>query len=441
MITEKTKAILLFTSYLGKDTNRTLKPLTTNEWNRFALWLKSRSMSPEDLLLQDDLIINDFKDKTISAERLFALLERKSSLAIAIEKWYKAGVWILNRGDNNYPKYVKDKLKSNAPPIFFGIGNAELLNNKYIGVVGSRNTNDQELSDTKLLASSITRSGYGVVSGGAKGVDEAAMVGALENNGFSLGYVADSLIKKSTSSLFRQFIINDKLCLVSPFNPEAGFNVGNAMSRNKLIYAQSDATIVMKSDVKGGTWEGAKENLKKNWVPTWVIDNKIKGNIELVKMGAKQLSSVKEINVSQLIKKDPKAIQTDLFSSIDTEVKQKEVNQKKVVRKNIKQEQVLQDEEVQYVPMSDEIDQVNENKVVQINFNNASLFELFLVKLNDAFKNKTVTKKDLKDELKLTSSQLDEWLKMGVENEYLIKKVRPVTFMINPEITIRLLFN
>jgi phage-related minor tail protein len=63
------------------------------------------------------------------------------------------------------------------------------------------------------------------------------------------------------------------------------------------------------------------------------------------------------------------------------------------------------------------------------------------VKLNDAFKNKTVTKKDLKDELKLTSSQLDEWLKMGVENEYLIKKVRPVTFMINPEITIRLLFN
>ena len=132
MITEKTKAILLFTSYLGKDTNRTLKPLTTNEWNRFALWLKSRSMSPEDLLLQDDLIINDFKDKTISAERLFALLERKSSLAIAIEKWYKAGVWILNRGDNNYPKYVKDKLKSNAPPIFFGIGNAELLNKKYI---------------------------------------------------------------------------------------------------------------------------------------------------------------------------------------------------------------------------------------------------------------------------------------------------------------------
>lgn len=441
MITEKTKAILLFTSYLDKDTNRTFKPLTNIEWNRFALWLKSKSMSPEYLLLQDDVIINDFKDKTISTERLFALLERKSSLAMALEKWSKAGVWILNRGDNNYPKYVKDKLKSNAPPIFFGIGSVDLLNKKYIGVVGSRDANNEELYDTKRLALSITKNGYGVVSGGAKGVDESAMIGALENNGFSLGYVSDSLIKKSTSRLFRQYIMDERLCLVSPFNPEAGFNVGNAMSRNKLIYTQSDATIIMKSDVKGGTWEGAKENLKKNWVPTWVIDNNIIGNIELVKMGAKQLSSVNEINVSQIVKKELTDLQPDLFSSMNTEVVQKEIIQKKVIRKNIKQEQVLQEEKVQYVIMSDEIAQVNENKVVQINYNTASLFDLFLMKLYDTFKNQTVTKNELKDELKLTSSQLDEWLKMGVENEYLIKKIRPVSFMINPEITIRLVFN
>lgn len=50
-----------------------------------------------------------------------------------------------------------------------------------------------------------------------------------------------------------------------------------------------------------------------------------------------------------------------------------------------------------------------------------------------------VTKKELKDELKLTNSQLDEWLKIGTEKDYLIKKGRPVSFMINPEITIRLI--
>ncbi|HHX69100.1 MAG TPA: hypothetical protein GX708_13755 [Gallicola sp.] len=45
----------------------------------------------------------------------------------------------------------------------------------------------------------------------------------------------------------------------------------------------------------------------------------------------------------------------------------------------------------------------------------------------------------MKDELKLTNSQLDEWLKIGTEKDYLIKKGRPVSFMINPEITIRLI--
>ena len=145
MITEKTKAILLFTSYFGRDTNKNVKPLSNAEWNRFARWLQTKSMSPEDLLLQDGVVLNDFKDKTIYSERLQALLERKTSLAMALDKWSKAGVWILNRGDNNYPKSVKDILKDNAPPIFFGIGNIDLLNKQYIGVVGSRNVNEQEI--------------------------------------------------------------------------------------------------------------------------------------------------------------------------------------------------------------------------------------------------------------------------------------------------------
>ena len=74
------------------------------------------------------------------------------------------------------------------------------------------------------------------------------------------------------------------------------------MARNKLIYTLSDATIVVKSDTKGGTWEGAKENIKKQWVPLWVIDNKEKGNEEIVKMGAKRLLNSNNFSVEDLIK-------------------------------------------------------------------------------------------------------------------------------------------
>jgi predicted Rossmann fold nucleotide-binding protein DprA/Smf involved in DNA uptake len=42
------------------------------------------------------------------------------------------------------------------------------------------------------------------------------------------------------------------------------------MARNKYIYLLSNATVVVSSGEKGGTWEGAKENLKKDWVPVLV---------------------------------------------------------------------------------------------------------------------------------------------------------------------------
>jgi hypothetical protein len=52
--------------------------------------------------------------------------------------------------------------------------------------------------------------------------------------------------------------------LVSPYHPESGFTVGNAMGRNKLIYALADYGLVVSADhKKGGTWEGAVEELKR----------------------------------------------------------------------------------------------------------------------------------------------------------------------------------
>ena len=38
--------------------------------------------------------------------------------------------------------------------------------------------------------------------------------------------------------------MDNNLVLISPFYPDAGFNVGNAMQRNKYIYCLSDAAMV-----------------------------------------------------------------------------------------------------------------------------------------------------------------------------------------------------
>ena len=97
------------------------------------------------------------------------------------------------------------------------------------------------------------------------------MQGALEGEGTAIGVLADSLLRSATSSRFRNGIMSGSLTLVSPFNPEAGFNVGNAMRRNRYIYCLSDAAVVISSTLdRGGTWNGAIEDLKAAWVPLWV---------------------------------------------------------------------------------------------------------------------------------------------------------------------------
>ena len=73
--------------------------------------------------------------------------------------------------------------------------------------------------------------------------------------------------------------MDGRLVLACPYDPAARFQVGQAMQRNKLIYALSDAALVVNSDYgKGGTWTGATEQLDKlKLVPVYVRANGVMG--------------------------------------------------------------------------------------------------------------------------------------------------------------------
>ena len=82
------QATLLLTCYFSKASNENAKPLTNAEWGRFALWLKEKSITPADLLVQDPApLLQGWFDSRISTERIIELLNRGHSLALAMEKW------------------------------------------------------------------------------------------------------------------------------------------------------------------------------------------------------------------------------------------------------------------------------------------------------------------------------------------------------------------
>jgi predicted Rossmann fold nucleotide-binding protein DprA/Smf involved in DNA uptake len=144
----------------------------------------------------------------------------------------------------------------------------------------------------RKIAEKAAREGMQIVSGGARGVDQFAMLAALESGGTVVGVLADSLLRSATSGKVREGIQDARLTLISPFDPEAGFNVGNAMQRNKYIYTLADFGLVISSGYnEGGTWSGAIEQLEKlGLTPLFVRDGDVpEGNRQLLRRGAAAL--------------------------------------------------------------------------------------------------------------------------------------------------------
>ncbi|WP_442756694.1 DNA-processing protein DprA [Methylocystis sp. JAN1] len=287
-VSPQAQAVILLTVPFGKTD---AKPLSVREWARFALWLKDHELEPSRLLKGElHSLLSSWMDRTVTLERIEGLLDRGGALGLALEKFQRAGLWIITRSEADYPERLKRRLRHDSPPVLFGCGNRALLNKGGIAVVGSRDADEDDLNFSTSLARSAAHQGLSVVSGGARGVDESAMLGALEDEGTAVGVMADSLLGAVTSAKYRKHLLAGDLALVSPFNPEAGFNVGNAMARNKYIYCLSDAAVVVSSTPdKGGTWNGAIENLQREWVPLWVKPNKNpeSGNAALVQKGAR----------------------------------------------------------------------------------------------------------------------------------------------------------
>ncbi|OIP92831.1 MAG: hypothetical protein AUK55_09005 [Syntrophobacteraceae bacterium CG2_30_61_12] len=114
------------------------------------------------------------------------------------------------------------------------------------------------------------------------------MGAALKKGGTVVGVLAKGLAQEASSKKFRGAIMDGALVLVSPYHPNAAFNVGNAMGRNRYIYALSDWALVVSSALgEGGTWAGATENLKHKWVPLFVRSGKQvpDGNPRLIQSG------------------------------------------------------------------------------------------------------------------------------------------------------------
>ena len=260
-VSQRTMATLLLTApLLPRPSKTTTQPLRPREYRELMSVLAHSKRCIEDLLdAHLDQILDDVRLR-IEPERVSALLARGMQLANALDRWRERGIWVIGHGDPPYPQEITARLGSAAPLVLYGCGDPALLRVAGLAMVGSRNATSEALDFVRSVAEAAAGAGVPIVSGGAPGIDAAAMRAALRAGGSVVGVLAQRLDRAVVAGENRELLADGQLLLLSPYDPATGFNVGNAMARNKLIYAFARAALVASADHgRGGTWTGAVE--------------------------------------------------------------------------------------------------------------------------------------------------------------------------------------
>jgi len=171
-----------------------------------------------------------------------------------------------------------------------------------ITVVGSRKLTSYGKQAAYGLAQDLSRAGITIVSGMALGIDAAAHRGALDAKGKTIAVLGNGLDDKNISprtnfNLSREIIFSG--ALVSDYPAGTPALPGSFPARNRIMAGMSLGTLVIESAQASGTLITANLALDFNReifaVPGSIFSPASEGTNQLIKSGAKLVSSAKDI--------------------------------------------------------------------------------------------------------------------------------------------------
>lgn len=235
---------------------------------------------------------------TAEDDELRQLAGRTAAAALHAAELEAQGIALLTPFHADYPRRLLDRLGTATPPLLYVAGSPELLadpDRRRLAVVGSRDATQGELESARSAAEAAAERGWDVVSGGAKGVDAVALNAAVAHGGQVLALLTDGVRRALRKGALRRLVSDGQAVLAAPVHPDAGFSVGSAMSRNKLIYALADVTYVAAvEEGEGGTWSGAAEALRRGYGHV-AINPDARAAEALQNLGARPVATVAEL--------------------------------------------------------------------------------------------------------------------------------------------------
>ena len=216
----------------------------------------------------------------------------------AIRALADAGAVALTRDDDGYPQRIREL--HDPPVVLYLRGDPTLLGHPGIGVVGTRTPTPYGRSAAEGLAAELTRAGYAIVSGMARGIDAAAHAAALATGGATIGVLGhgiDRVYPAENRLLFRR--VAQRGLLLSELPPGEEPLAGNFPRRNRLIAALSAGVLVVEMGERSGarhTVDYALELGREVFaVPGPIGSPASAGTNQLLKEGARLVTSARDV--------------------------------------------------------------------------------------------------------------------------------------------------
>lgn len=268
---------LLLTSELGVPGRKTL---TMPQLRTLAQRVRNAQWDHMDREMEtSDLLALGYGQEM--AQRILVLLEDHALLDYYCQRGKKQACYPLSRVSDNYPEKLIQTLGLESPGCLWYKGDLDILKLPAVSLVGSRDL----LSENRTFAREVGRQaalqGFALVSGNARGADQAAQNACLEAGGKVISVVADALADHSAK---------ENVLYLSEDDFDAPFSSQRALSRNRVIHALGQMTFVAQCGYQqGGTWDGTVKNLRFGYSPVYCYADGSPAQHLLAEMGAQSI--------------------------------------------------------------------------------------------------------------------------------------------------------
>ena len=198
------------------------------------------------------------------------------------------GITVLTAYSQDFPSSL---FIEPHPYVLYVKGDVSLLNGGGVSIIGSRVCTTYGLQVASLLGTAAGKAGITVISGGARGIDTAALTACLDSDCPAiavLGCGLDIVYPPENAALFDR--ISSCGALVSEYPLGTPAYASNFPARNRIISALGDLLAVIEASIKSGTnstvrW-AQQQGKEVACVPGSIISEQSQGTNKLIKEGA-----------------------------------------------------------------------------------------------------------------------------------------------------------